>query len=68
LELAETKLVPHIILFQCPQEAIQVLGIFFSYNSDAANNLNFEEKIIKLKNTLIIRKEGSLPSTAESKY
>ena len=38
--------------FKWPQEPIQALGIFFSYNSDAANNLNFGEKIIKLKNTL----------------
>ena len=35
-----------------PQEPIQALGIFFSYNSDTANNLNFGQKIIKLKNTL----------------
>ena len=38
--------------FKWPQEPIQALGIFFSYNSDATNNLNFGEKIIKLKNTL----------------
>ena len=38
--------------FKWPQEPIQALGIFFSYNSDAANNLNFGEKIIKLENTL----------------
>ena len=38
--------------FKWPQEPIQALGIFFSYNSDAANNMNFGEKIIKLKNTL----------------
>ena len=38
--------------FKWPQERIQALCIFFSYNSDAANNLNFGEKIIKLKNTL----------------
>ena len=38
--------------YKWPQEPIQALGIFFSYNSDAANNLNFGGKIIKLKNTL----------------
>ena len=38
--------------FKWPQEPIQALGIFFSYNPDAANKLNFGEKIIKLKNTL----------------
>ena len=38
--------------FKWPQEPIQALGIYFSYNSDAANNLNFAEKIIKLENTL----------------
>ena len=38
--------------FKWPQEPIQALGIFFSYNADAANNLNFGEKIIKMKITL----------------
>ena len=38
--------------FKWPQEPIQALGIFFSYNSDAANNLNFVETMIKLKNML----------------
>jgi len=42
--------IPYI--FKWLQEPIQALGIFFSYNSDAANNLNFGQKIIKLKNTL----------------
>ena len=37
--------------FKWPQEPIQALGIFFSYNFNAANNLNFGEKIFKLKNT-----------------
>ena len=31
--------------FKWPQELIQALSIFFSYNYDAANNLNFGEKI-----------------------
>ena len=35
-----------------PQKPIQALGILFSCNSDPANNLNFGEIIIKLKNTL----------------
>ena len=46
--------------FKWSQESIQALGIFFSYNSDAANNLNFGEKILKLKNMLINWKRGKL--------
>ena len=38
--------------FKWPQEPIRALGIFFSYNSDDANNLNFGEKIRKLEKTL----------------
>jgi len=38
--------------FKRPQESIQALSIFFSYNSDAANDLNFGGEIIKFKNTL----------------
>ena len=43
--------------FKWPQEPIQALGIFLSYNSDAAKDLNFGEKIIQFKNTLKNRKE-----------
>ena len=35
--------------FKWPQEPIRALGVFFSYNSDDANNLNFGEKIRKLE-------------------
>ena len=38
--------------FRWPQEPIRALGVFFSYNSDEANNLNFGEKIRKLGKTL----------------
>ena len=31
--------------FKWPQEPIRALGVFFSYNSEDANNLNFGEKI-----------------------
>ena len=35
--------------FKWPQEPIRALGVFFAYNSDDANNLNFGEKIRKLE-------------------
>ena len=38
--------------FKWPQEPIRTLGVFFSYNSDDANNLNFGEKISNLEKTL----------------
>ena len=38
--------------FKWPQEPIRALGVFFSYNSDDANNLNFGEKISNLEKTL----------------
>ena len=38
--------------FKWPQEPIRALGVFFAYNSDDADNLNFGEKIRKLEKTL----------------
>lgn len=38
--------------FKWPQEPFQALGVFFSYNSDAENNFNVREKILKLRSTL----------------
>ncbi|KAL9989297.1 hypothetical protein ACROYT_G003831 [Oculina patagonica] len=37
--------------FRWPQEPIRALGVFFSYNADEANNLNFGEKIRNLEKT-----------------
>ena len=51
--------------FKWPQEPIRALGVFFSYNSDDANNLNFGEKNPQIrKKRLIVGKEGNLPYTA----
>ena len=38
--------------FKWPKEPICALGIYFSYNTEYANNLNFEEKINNLEKTL----------------
>ena len=38
--------------FKWPKEPICALGIYFSYNSEHANKLNFEEKINNLEKTL----------------
>ena len=38
--------------FKWPQEPIRALGVFFCYNSDDENNLNFGEKISNLEKTL----------------
>jgi len=35
-----------------PNSEQRIVGVFFSYNSDDANNLNFGEKIRKLEKTL----------------
>ena len=37
--------------FKWPQEPIRALGVFFAYNSDDANTLNFGEKNRKLEKT-----------------
>ena len=42
----------HHLTSNGPQEPIRALGVFFSYNSDDANNLNFGEKIRKLEKPL----------------
>ena len=38
--------------FKWPKEPICALGIYFSYNAEHANKLNFEEKMNKLEKTL----------------
>ena len=38
--------------FKWPREPICALGIYFSYNTEHANKLNFEEKITNLEKTL----------------
>ena len=38
--------------FKWPKEPICALGIYFSYNTEHANKLNFEEKINNLEKTL----------------
>ena len=38
--------------FKSPKEPICALGIYFSYNAEHANKLNFEEKINNLEKTL----------------
>ena len=38
--------------FKWPKEPINALGIFFSYNQECANRLNFGEKILNLEQTL----------------
>ena len=38
--------------FKWPKEPINVLGVFFSYNQEGANKLNFGEKILNLEKTL----------------
>ena len=38
--------------FKWPKEPINALGIFFSYNQECANRLNFGEKILNLEKTL----------------
>ena len=38
--------------FKWPKEPICALGIYFSYNTEHANKLNFEEKISNLEKTL----------------
>ena len=36
-------------IFKCPQEPIQALGIFFSFDYNAANILNLERKFLNWK-------------------
>ena len=38
--------------FKWPKEPISALGVFFSYNQESANRLNFGEKILNLQKTL----------------
>jgi len=38
--------------FKWPKEPISALGVFFSYNKESANRLNFSEKILNLEKTL----------------
>ena len=38
--------------FKWPKEPINALGVFFSYNQESANRLNFGEKILNLEKTL----------------
>ena len=38
--------------FKWPKEPINALGVFFSYNQESVNRLNFGEKILNLEKTL----------------
>ena len=38
--------------FKWPKEPINTLGVFFSYNQESTNRLNFGEKILNLEKTL----------------
>ena len=38
--------------FKWPKEPVSALGVFFSYNQESANRLNFGEKILNLQKTL----------------
>ena len=44
--------------FKWPKEPICALGIYFSFNTEHANQLNFEEKINNLEKTLNGRLEA----------
>ena len=46
--------------FKWPKEAINALGVFFSYNESNADRLNFGEKIINFVKTLNTWKRRNL--------
>ena len=49
--------------FRWPKDSIQALGIYFSYNQDVSDRLNFESKLKDLQNILNYwKKNESSPS------
>ena len=46
--------------FKWPKKPICALGVHFSYNTERANKLNFEEKILSLEKTLNCWKRRNL--------
>ena len=57
--------------FRWPRDPIKALGIFFLYDINKTNELNFAEKIRNLEKTLtytVMIKNTFLPPTAESKF